>query len=103
MTRAPSERFTFAVLATIVTAIVVLQRIAIPVGESQISIILPIVLVALGALLVTGALVEDRYRAGAYLLALTLCLAAALGSSLAGSEGSLLSVLLLGVLYAPFA
>jgi hypothetical protein len=103
VTRAPSERFTYAALATIVTAIVALQRIAIPVGESQISIVLPIVLLALGALLVTRALVEDRYRAGAFLVAFTLCLAAALGSSLAGAEGSLLSVLLLGILYAPFA
>ena len=103
MTRGPSERFTYAALATIVTAIVALQRIAIPVGASQISIVLPIVLLAFGALLVTRALVEDRYRASAFLIAYTLCLAAALGSSLAGAEGSLLSVLLLGILYAPFA
>ena len=102
MTRAPSERLTYALLVTIVTAIVALQRIAIPVGGSQISLVLPIVLLALGVLLVTGALVEDRYRAAAYLVAFGLCLAAALGSSLAGNEGSLLSILLLGVLYAPF-
>jgi hypothetical protein len=103
VTRAPSERFTYAALVTIVTAVVALQRIAIPAGESQISIVLPIVLLALGALLITGALVEDRYRAGAFLVAYTLCLAAALGSALSGAQGSLLSVLLLGILYAPFA
>jgi hypothetical protein len=102
MTRAPSEKIAYAALVTIVTAIVALQRIAIPAGGSQISVVLPIVLLALVALLVTGALVEDRYRAAAYVLAFALCLAAALGSSLAGEEGSLLSILLLGVLYAPF-
>jgi hypothetical protein len=103
VTRPPSPRLTYVVLAGIVTAIVVLQRIAIPVGASQISVVLPIVLIGLGTLVFTGALVEDRYRAGAYLVAFALCLAAALGSSLAGNEGSLLSLLLLGVLYAPFA
>ena len=101
--RAPSPRLTYVVLVGIVTSIVALQRVALPLGGSQVSIVLPIVLLGLGALLLTGALVEDRYRAGAYLVAFTLCLAAALGSSLAGNEGSLLSVLLLGVLYAPFA
>lgn len=103
MKRPLSAQHTYLVLAGIVTAIVFLQRIAIPLGSSQISIVLPIVLIGLGALMLTRALVEDRYRAAAYLGAFALCLAAALGSSLAGSEGSLLSLLLLAVLYAPFA
>ncbi len=104
MTRIASPRLTYAILAGIVAAIVLLQRIAIPFGATeQVSVVLPIVLMGLGALLLTGALVEDRYRAATYLFAVAVCLAAALGSSLAGHEWSLLSVLLLIVLYAPFA
>ena len=102
--RPPAARTTFLVLAAAVTAVVTLQRIAIPFGEEQVPLSLPVVLVGIGYLLLAGQLVEDRPRTGLYLLAISLCLAAALVSFVVNAvEASFGSVLLLVVLYAPFA
>jgi hypothetical protein len=99
--RRPDPRTTFAVLAAMMTAVTVLQRISLPFG--QISFALVVVLAGVTYLLLSGALVEDRLRAGLYLLAIAVCLLAAAISLAMGKEGSLSSVLLLVVLYAPFA
>jgi hypothetical protein len=102
--RPATPRTTFLVLAAMITAVVTLQRIAIPFGEEQVSISLPVVLVGIGYLLLAGQLVEDRLRTGLYLLAISLCLVAALVSFVVNAvEASFGSVLLLVVLYAPFA
>ncbi len=102
--RPATPRTTFLVLAVMVTSVVTLQRIAIPFGSEQVSLSLPVVLVGIGYLLLAGQLVEDRLRTGLYLLAVSLCLVAALVSFVLNTvEASFGSVLLLVVLYAPFA
>jgi hypothetical protein len=99
-----SPRTTFVVLAVMVTSVVTLQRIAIPFGEEQVSLSLPVVVLGMGYLLLAGQLVEDRLRTGLYLLAVSLCLTAALVSFVLNTvEASFGSALLLVVLYAPFA
>jgi hypothetical protein len=99
-TRSPDLRVTFAVLAAMMTGVTVLQRIAVPFGG--VSLALVIVLAGVGYLLLSGAMVEDRPRAGLYMLAAGAALLAAASTFALGRDGSLSSVLLLVVLYSPF-
>jgi len=90
------------VLKAMVTAAVVLQRFAVPLGSEQVSFVLVAEVVLLGVLLVRGQLVIDRNRTVWYLVAAGACLAAAAIASDSGDGSSLLSVLLLLAMYAPF-
>lgn len=100
--RTASSGTTFVALAVMMTSVTVLQRLAVPFGGG-VSFALVVVLAGVVYLLLSGALVEDRLRAGLYLLATALSLLAAASAFALGREGSLSSVLLLVVLYAPFA
>jgi hypothetical protein len=90
------------VLKAMVTAAVVLQRFAVPLGSEQVSFVLVAEAVLLGVLLVRGQLVIERNRTLWYLVAAAACLAAAAIASDSGDGSSLLSVLLLLAMYAPF-
>ena len=85
-----------------VTAAVVLQRFTVPFGSEQVSFVLVAEAVLLGVLLVRGQLVIERNRTLWYLVAAATCLAAAAIASDSGDGSSLLSVLLLLAMYAPF-
>jgi hypothetical protein len=100
--RIPDPRLTFGVMAAMVAAVTVLQRLAVPFA-GDVSLALLIVLAAMAYLLISGAIAEDRVRTGLYLLAVTTCLLAASVTLAAGREASFSSLLLLVVLYAPFA
>ena len=90
------------VLKAMVTAAVVLQRFAVPLGSEQVSFVLVAEAVLLGVLLVRGQLVIERNRTLWYLVAAAACLAAAAIASDSGDGSSLLSMLLLLAMYAPF-
>ena len=94
------RRMTLLGLYAMVASVVLVQRIALP--PTQVAVSLLLVLGGYVFLLLSGALVEDRVRMGLYLVATTLCLAAAFGSFLIAEGPSFFSLLLLLVLYTPF-
>jgi hypothetical protein len=94
------RRMTLLGLYAMVASVVLLQRLALP--PSQVALSLLFVIGGFLFLLLSGALVEDRVRMGLYLVAMTLCLAAAVGSFVLTEGASFFSLLLLAVLYAPF-
>jgi len=83
-------------------AIVALQRLSVPAGSGYVSLVLIVALVVLGALLLGGAVVEDRGRVIAYLTAATACVVAALAVGVRGAPVSMTSLGLLCVAYLPF-
>jgi hypothetical protein len=89
-------------LKVMVTAAVVLQRFAVPVGDEQVSFVFVVEVLLLGVFLVRGLLVIERNRTLLYLVAAAACLAAATLAADRGDESSLLSLLLLLAIYAPF-
>lgn len=100
---AASRRMTLLALYTTVFSVVVLQRFAVPFGGAPVAVSLLIVLAMFAFLLLSGALVEDRVRAGLYLVGTSLCLVSATAGFIYGSGvASFTSILLLVILYAPF-
>jgi hypothetical protein len=89
-------------IKAMVTATVVLQRLAVPLGAEQVSFVLVAEAALLGVLLVRGLLAIERNRTLLYLVAVATCLATAAVAADSGGESSLLSVLLLLTIYAPF-
>ena len=81
--------------------VVLFQRISLP--GMNISIALPAVLGGFTYLWRLQALSFDRRRGALYLIAVILCSAATLGTLFGGAEASRNSLLLLALLYVPFA
>ncbi len=100
---AADRRLTLFALYGMLFAVVFLQRFALPLGGAPVSLTLIVILVGFSFLLLSGSLVEDRVRTGLYLAGTTVCLVSALGSFVWREGPSFTSVLLLVVLYAPFA
>lgn len=89
------------VVKAMLLVVVLFQRISLP--GMNISIALPAVLGGFTYLWRLQALSFDRRRGALYLIAVILCSAATLGTLFGGAEASRNSLLLLALLYAPFA
>ncbi len=89
-------------VSTLVVLLVLTQRIGVPVGDTSISVALPISYVVIGALLVRGRLAVSRLRGELYLLAVTAVLAVTAAVSIGGGTLSLSSLMLLLVIYLPW-
>lgn len=100
----PGEALLRRSLQFLVVFIVFGQRLALPFGPGYVSISFVVVWVAAIVLYRSRVLVEDRDRAMWYLLAVSLCVAAALVRLVLGAgDTSVSSLMLLVVLYAPFS
>lgn len=98
-----AERSTLRLLTILMVCEIFLQRIAIPVGASQVPVILPLLFVISGLLLARGDLTTHLGRTRTYLVAMACCVAAAFTAfARAIPDISFLSLLLLIVTYAPF-
>jgi len=100
--RKSSRVRSLTVLKAMVTAAIVLQRFAVPLGSEQVSFVLVAEIALLGVLFVRGELLLERKRTLWYLIAVAACLAAAAIASDSGDGSSLPSILLLIAMYAPF-
>jgi hypothetical protein len=99
---AADRRLALFALYGMTIGVVLLQRLAVPLGGAPISVTLLVVLIGFVFLLLSGSLVEDRVRMGLYLVAISVCLVSAMASFVWREGPSFTSVLLLVVLYAPF-
>lgn len=81
---------------------VLLQRVAVPVGEDGISCILVLGYAVLGVLLLLDLVEHDRRRAQLYLFACAACGLAAWSGTWAGRPVAFMSFLLLVVVYVPW-
>ena len=100
---AQAWRSDLTLLRVVVAAVVLLQRLALPVGEGQVPLVLPVVLVAVVWALNRGVLEEDRLRLQLYLVAMVACATAATIASWRGLAWSPLSLMYLVVTYLPFS
>ncbi|MBX6389008.1 MAG: hypothetical protein IRZ08_08415 [Frankia sp.] len=100
---ADAERATLRVLTVLLFCEIFLQRIAVPVGGSQVPVILPIVFAGAVLLAARRQLRTHLVRTRAYLVAMALCCASAFVAFTSGERNvSMNSVMLLVVTYAPF-
>ncbi len=90
-------------LRVVIAAVVVLQRFALPFGDGQVPLVLPVVLVAVVWAVGRGVLEEDRLRLQLYLAAMLACGTAATIASWRGLAWSPLSLIYLFVTYLPFS
>jgi hypothetical protein len=86
----------------LVVLLVLTQRIGVPVGNTSISIALPIGYVFVGVLVVRGSLGFSRIRTELLLLGLAACLAATAIVALRGGNVSIPSLALLIAIYVPW-
>jgi hypothetical protein len=94
---------TLRVLTVLLFCEIFLQRIALPVGGSQVQIILPITYVFLAIMLWRGGLSRNSGRMTGYLVAMTACSLSALMSFLRQADDtSVTSLMLLLATYVPF-
>jgi hypothetical protein len=90
----------YRVVLALVVLVVLLQRLVVPLGGTEpIPVTLPLAYAAVALLLITGQVVVDRFRMELFLLAATLCVAAAVLAALRGSVLSAPSLVLLIALY----
>ncbi len=98
-----ADRRTLRLLTVLLFGEVFLQRLAVPVGSTQVPLMLPGVLVGAVVLLAWGDLAANMGRTRAYLIAMAACVSAASVVFIRGlDDNSLTSLLLLVVTYAPF-
>ncbi|WKN48586.1 hypothetical protein [Nocardioides sp. Arc9.136] len=81
---------------------VLLQRVAVPVGEDGISVVLVLGYAVLGVLLLLGLVEPDRRRAQLYVLACAACGVAAWSATWTARPLATMSYLLLVVVYVPW-
>jgi hypothetical protein len=94
---------TFRMLTILLFCEIFLQRIAFPVGGSQVQVILPITYVCAALMLRRGGLTYNSSRVTTYLVAMTACSASALVCFLREKDDtSFTSLLLLLATYVPF-
>lgn len=89
-------------LIVVLAAVVLLQRLAIPLGDGQVPLVLPVVLAAIAWGVHARILRADALRVQLYLIAITACTLASLINLWRGISWSLLSLIFLAVTYAPF-
>lgn len=87
----------------LVATVVLLQRFAVPFGNGQLPLVLPLVLVLLAWSLQRGVLVQEPLRLQLCLVALTWCAGMAAVASWRGLDWSPLSIIYLVLTYLPFA
>lgn len=98
-----AQRAVLRVLTVLLFCEIFLQRIGVPVGATQVPLILPLVLVGTVYLLLRGDLAINIGRTQAYLVAMAACVGAGASAFLRQSANiSFTSVLLLVVIYLPF-
>ncbi|WP_322760176.1 hypothetical protein [Frankia sp. Cr2] len=98
-----ADRRTLRLLTVLLFGEVFLQRLAVPVGSTQVPLMLPGILGGTVVLLARCDLAANMGRTRAYLIAMAACVSAALVAFIRGlDDNSLTSLLLLVVTYAPF-
>jgi hypothetical protein len=101
-TRARSEARAAHAITLLVAAVVLGQRVVLPVGPSPIPLVLPVLYVAVAVLWSTGSLRSDRVRTELFFLGAGACLLAAVAAIADGRELVLTSLLYLFVIYVPW-
>ncbi len=90
------------IINVFVVLLVLTQRLGIPMAGTSISVAIPLGYVVLAVLLLRGSLGLARVRVELLLVGLAACFAATVALSLAGTEFSVPSLLLLVVIYVPW-